>query len=142
MTKTFSTLRDAMTPQQKEAGAERVQIALKLERTIEQWSGCDPDYMINNASDAAIHWALCDAKADILTLNAELTRLRAENAALLKIKECAQRLVDHAESGLGGCLSDDSPARDIPSNAVSTVKARHLASLRAALTKHKEQEHD
>ncbi len=65
--------------------------------------------------------------------DSELDRLRKENAALLKIKECAQRLADHAESGLGGCLSDDSPARDIPSNAVSMVKARHLASLRAAL---------
>ncbi len=77
-------------------------------------------------------------KASLAAERSELDRLRKENAALLKIKECAQRLADHAESGLGGCLSAGSPARDIPSNAVSMVKARHLASLRATLQGAKE----
>lgn len=77
-----------------------------------------------------------------LAMEDELTRLHSENAELLAIKECAQRLVDHADTKLGGCLNDESPSRDIPSNAISMVKARHLASLRAVLAKHKEQEHD
>lgn len=50
-----------------------------------------------------------------------------------RIVECANRLVEHSDSRLGGCLSADSKAREIPSNAVSHVKARHLAALRAAL---------
>ena len=84
---------------------------------------------------------LCEQRAPIAALptlqevsqDSELDRLRAENARLQRIKECAKRLVETADANLGGCLSDDSPARDIPSNAVSMVKARHLASLRAAL---------
>jgi hypothetical protein len=52
-----------------------------------------------------------------------------------RIVECAKRLVDHSDSRLGGCLSADSKASEIPSNAVSHVKARHLAALRAAISK-------
>jgi hypothetical protein len=50
-----------------------------------------------------------------------------------RVRECAQRLVEHADFRLGGVLSADSKAKDIPSKAVSQVKARHLASLRDAL---------
>jgi len=49
------------------------------------------------------------------------------------VMECARRLVEHADFKLGGCLSAESKARDIPSNAVAMVKSRHLASLRDAL---------
>lgn len=52
---------------------------------------------------------------------------------LLRIAECAARLVEHADFRLGGVLSADSKARDIPSRACSQVKARHLAALRDAL---------
>lgn len=52
-----------------------------------------------------------------------------------RIVECAKRLVEHSDSRLGGCLSADSKASEIPSNAVSHVKARHLAALRAAIAK-------
>ena len=47
--------------------------------------------------------------------------------------ECAKRLVEHADFQLGGILSSDSKAKDIPSKAVSKVKSRHLAALRDAL---------
>lgn len=50
-----------------------------------------------------------------------------------RIVECAKRLVEHADFQLGGCLSADSKSKDIPSKAVSKVKARHLAALRDAL---------
>lgn len=49
------------------------------------------------------------------------------------MRECARRLVEHADFRLGGVLSADSKAKDIPSRAVSQVKARHLAALRDAL---------
>lgn len=50
-----------------------------------------------------------------------------------RVRECAARLVEHADFQLGGTLSADSKARDIPSRACSQVKARHLAALRDAL---------
>jgi hypothetical protein len=50
-----------------------------------------------------------------------------------RVRECAKRLVEHADFKLGGALSADSKAKDIPSNAISNVKARHLAALRDAL---------
>ena len=50
-----------------------------------------------------------------------------------RILDCAQRLVDHADFQLGGILSADSKAKDIPSRATSIVKARHLAALCDAL---------
>ncbi|NWF45426.1 hypothetical protein F3K02_09220 [Hydrogenophaga sp. D2P1] len=50
-----------------------------------------------------------------------------------RIVECARRLIEHADFALGGCLSASSKVRDIPSNACSQVKARHLAALRDAL---------
>jgi hypothetical protein len=57
--------------------------------------------------------------------------LAAENHA--RVIECARRLVEHADFALGGILSADSKAKDIPSKAVSQVKSRHLAALRDAL---------
>lgn len=52
---------------------------------------------------------------------------------LLEIAERAKRLVEHADFKLGGILSANSKASEIPSNAASSVKARHLASLRDSL---------
>ncbi|WP_228897784.1 hypothetical protein [Acidovorax sp. Leaf73] len=52
---------------------------------------------------------------------------------LVRIAECAARLVEHADFRLGGVLSADSKTRDIPSRACSQVKSRHLAALRDAL---------
>lgn len=57
-------------------------------------------------------------------------------AKAVRIIETANRLVDHADFKLGGALSADSKAKDIPSKAVSQVKARHLAALRDALSAH------
>jgi hypothetical protein len=57
-----------------------------------------------------------------------------QGAANNRIYECAKRLVEHADFKLGGILSADSKAKDIPSNAVSHVKSRHLAALRDALS--------
>lgn len=49
---------------------------------------------------------------------------------LANVADAARRLVEHADFQLGGILSADSKAKEIPSKAVSQVKARHLASLR------------
>jgi hypothetical protein len=63
-----------------------------------------------------------------------MTDLRqAEPVAANRVIECATRLVEHADFKLGGILNADSKAKDIPSNAVSSVKARHLAALRDAI---------
>jgi hypothetical protein len=51
-----------------------------------------------------------------------------------RVIECAMRLVAHADFQLGGCLNDKSKAKEIPSNAIANVKARHLAQLRDALS--------
>lgn len=50
-----------------------------------------------------------------------------------RIIDCAERLVLGADFRLGGVLHANSKSREIPSKAVSEVKARHLASLRYAL---------
>ena len=55
---------------------------------------------------------------------------------LERVAECAARLVEHADFQLGGILSADSKAKDIPSKAVSQVKSRHLAALRDSLSAH------
>ena len=64
----------------------------------------------------------------------DVTDVRLESdalaAKLATLTECAKRLVDHADFQLGGILSADSKAKDIPSRAVSQVKSRHLAALR------------
>lgn len=49
---------------------------------------------------------------------------------LANVADAARRLVEHADFQLGGILSADSKSKEIPSKAVSQVKARHLASLR------------
>ena len=53
-----------------------------------------------------------------------------------RVIECAARLVAHADFQLGGVLGAHSKPKEIPSNAVSKVKARHLAALRDALAAH------
>lgn len=53
-----------------------------------------------------------------------------------RLIDCAKRLVEHADFQLGGSLSAESKAKDIPSKAMSQVKARHLAALRDALSAH------
>jgi hypothetical protein len=72
-------------------------------------------------------------------IEAATAPLLARIAEMGAVRESASRLVEHADFKLGGCLSADSKAKDIPSNAVSSVKARHLASLRDALAAMKEQ---
>ena len=62
--------------------------------------------------------------------------LAAKLARLSKLEDVAERagrLVDYADFQLGGALHAGSSRDDIPAAAVSSVKARHLASLRAAL---------
>jgi hypothetical protein len=69
-------------------------------------------------------------------LQAALNQLLEQSALAQerdRVRECAKRLVEHADFKLGGALSADSKAKDIPSNAISNVKARHLAALRDAL---------
>ena len=47
-----------------------------MNRTIEQWNGCQPEAMATEQSDVARTFAFADAKADILELHRENERLR------------------------------------------------------------------
>lgn len=60
--------------------------------------------------------------------------------ALERVNECANRLIDYADFKLGGTLSSTSHYSEIPSNAASSVKSRHLASLRDAVNEVKRHE--
>ena len=69
----------------------------------------------------------------------EAAALLRANAAVVPdgyalLLDRASRLVEHADFKLGGTLSAESPSREIPSNACSSVKARHLAALRDSIT--------
>lgn len=67
---------------------------------------------------------------------ARLDALRSQEGelALLRVVlERADRLLSGADFQLAGVLSAESRASEIPSNACSKVKARHLASLRDAV---------
>ena len=83
-------------------------------------------------------------KANLRKYALELRKILDQTLSILnaqdRVYECARRLVEHADFQLGGVLSADSKARDIPSNAVSQVKARHLAALRDALAAMPKQE--
>jgi len=47
-----------------------------MKRTIEQWTNCNPKEMAFHQSEAAIMYAIEDAKSDILELHRENMRLR------------------------------------------------------------------
>jgi len=49
---------------------------MELNRTAEQWQKCDPKAMAK-MSEAAIMYALADARSDVLRMHAEIERLRA-----------------------------------------------------------------
>jgi AcrR family transcriptional regulator len=93
--------------------------------------------MVDDGSINGRMWSAgIESERQIVALEAERDALRAELDAIKsqdRVRECAQRLVEHADFRLGGILSEDSKARDIPSRAVSHVKSRHLAALRDAL---------
>lgn len=48
---------------------------MELNRTAEQWQKCDPKSMAK-MSEAAIMYALADARSDVLKIHAEIERLR------------------------------------------------------------------
>jgi hypothetical protein len=73
------------------------------------------------------------AKKALADLDTAALRARGAVPSDARIRECAARLVEHADFRLGGVLSAESKTREIPSRAVSQVKARHLAALRDAL---------
>jgi hypothetical protein len=66
-------------------------------------------------------------------INELYKKLAEREKQIMMLRERAKRLVEHADFQLGGCLSNESKLREIPSRAVSAVKIRHLASLRDAL---------
>lgn len=82
---------------------------MEMNRTIEQWRGCDPEAMAYHMSEAATMYAFKDAKADILALHAENERLRAqaqhESDCAEAYKAEADRLRDENES-LRGSLEE------------------------------------
>ena len=86
-----------------------------------------------------LNYQWSDANKDKAFLGWQMARAQPAQAEAVpvvdRVYEAAKRLVDHADFQLGGVLSAKSKARDIPSNAASKVKARHLASLRDALAK-------
>ena len=94
-----------------------------------------------NKAITALREALADQPAQTATYTCGVCGVsmqmeqpaQQEPVAIDRIIECAKRLVEHADFRLGGALSQDSKAKDIPSRAVSQVKARHLAALRDAL---------
>lgn len=49
---------------------------MELNRTAEQWQKCDPKAMAK-MSEAAIAYAISDARSDVLRMYAEIERLRA-----------------------------------------------------------------
>jgi hypothetical protein len=98
---------------------EALKLALEALDNLLYWDNGKSDYDQAREAITAIKQALAAQPAPVQEPD--------------RVRECAQRLVEHADFRLGGVLSADSKAKDIPSKAVSQVKARHLASLRDAL---------
>ncbi|WP_396180078.1 hypothetical protein [Flavobacterium sp.] len=98
----------------REAGAD----------AAKRWLGTD-GYENLRIQDNRVGWAAC--------LDWMAGRASAQAVPADRVRECAARLVEHADFKLGGVLSADSKAKEIPSGAVSQVKSRHLAALRDAL---------
>ncbi len=67
----------------------------ELARKIEAWKGCDPKVM-TGMSSAAIHYALCDAKHDILKLSSDFDRVTSERDAALEALSIANEKIDKA----------------------------------------------
>lgn len=95
------------------------------------------DRKIAEAVRDAYVWEGTGLQMPFLDLSAILATIPPEPVRVpdewIRFKECAERLVQHADFQLGGVLSPKSKVRDIPSRAGSMVKARHLAALRDAI---------
>jgi len=106
------------------------EIVTQMYRRFKDWSK-------RGFSADEVTW--CEVKAEInqlislYTTQQQRTLVGLMDEQTKKVLDCAKRLVEHADFKLGGALSADSKSKDIPSRAVSSVKARHLASLRDAL---------
>lgn len=72
---------------------------LKLQRTREQWAKCEPKLMVQQ-SQAAVMYALQDAKRDIDALHRHADKLRAELAAL-KAGQCEAVAIWDGDSDVG-----------------------------------------
>lgn len=90
----------------------------------------DPRKFGINIEHPDYQWKRLPSAAQLAARDAQWQEIAGQ---LLEIAERAKRLVEHADFKLGGCLSANSKASEIPSNAASSVKARHLASLRDSL---------
>jgi len=88
--------------------------------------------LANIEPDAVNHLNWWGVEA-VAMLRQQAEQIDALKADAERIRECASRLVEYADFRLGGILSADSKAKDIPSRATSQVKARHLAALRDAI---------
>lgn len=81
-------------------------------------------------SDAVIAFHdVCGPEA----MQAVLAHIDAQAAEIERLRAAASAILGSADWRVAGVLSDKSPRRDLPSNAVSTVKIRHLAGLRDAM---------
>lgn len=65
-----------------------------LQRSIEQWRGCDPARMATQ-SPAAVTWGFMDAKADILQLVAQRDELLRVLESL--VRSCVDEFVEGPE---------------------------------------------
>lgn len=109
-------------PQQSQADTPQATTIAEAARDVGKWLNERPNRPID--------------LRHVAMLVAHAMQPQAEAVPIVdRVYEAAKRLVDHADFQLGGVLSAKSKARDIPSNAASKVKARHLASLRDALAK-------
>ena len=53
-----------------------------MKRTIQQWSNCSPEVMAKTLSEAALVFALQDAKSDILELHRKCQKAASELASV------------------------------------------------------------
>lgn len=73
-----------------------------MQRTIEQWRGCDPRAMATNQSPEAREFAFADARADLLHMDGE----RAVLLGLLTDCAAVLRTIDPDDSDEAGKLTD------------------------------------
>ena len=65
-----------------------------MKRAIQQWRNCDPGAMVAHQSQAALTYALEDAKADILQLHGALERAERKLTAYVGVCSGDKELTD------------------------------------------------
>lgn len=84
---------------------------MKLDRTRDQWENCDPEAM-SKMSQAAIYFALKDAKHDILALHAELARAASPQLAQTK-RALTTESIEATSALIANSLLGAAPEEDV-----------------------------